>query len=129
MILPKGTYFIGDPCYSIRDNKRWSIFCDNMGEDFDELTEFEGTPIFVHGTMYGDGVYRGTDGFMYGVDSGLLGVIPTSLIDEKNSRLKELGTIVKFTEPFECTYDDGVFRFKKLSIDTSPDDEYEGHRN
>jgi hypothetical protein len=88
--LPAGEYYIGDPCYALKD------------EDYDE-TAINGDGFYTDGenilcifsTAYGDGCYRDTKGRIYGVDSGTLSVIPRKVCDEVT-----LGTVVVFKNEF-----------------------------
>lgn len=123
MRLPKGTYFIGDPCYVIAD-RQWKNFCNEVFfEDsgkFKGGESFKGTPLFQHGTAYGDGCY--TDGaYDYGVDAGVIGATPKSLWGAKFTmkRLKELGRIVTFNKSFEAFEEDGRFYIDDIEIDTN----------
>ena len=134
MKLPAGDYYIGDPCYVLAaddyPDDRWSNFCDLLEKGGNEVTEFEGVPMFAAGTAYGDGTYEGSDGFEYGVDAGLIGIVPLSLCTDverlKRAREHELGTFVKFTKEFEVTSDgEGFFNFGGILIDTKEYEEEE----
>ena len=135
MTLPAGKYYIGDPCYVIDDDK-WSDFCDilfkgNGGSRNDEVTDFEGHPMFASGTAYGDGSYEGSDGVVYGVDAGLIGIVPVALIKKRGiSEARRLGSIVTFKKPFEAYKDDAhTFHFGDIDIptgDVEEDDEDTG---
>jgi hypothetical protein len=117
VILPKGKYFIGDPCYAIRDN--WDEFCDESFKK-DTMDSYKGTPMFCHGTAYGDGYFRGSDKKNYGVDAGIIGVVPMSLVTETDmNELKRLGTVKIFKEDFKCFYNQGMFFIGKIIINTN----------
>lgn len=94
--LPAGEYYIGDPCYAI---------C-SVGL------------MWVHGTLYGDGVYVDEKGYVYCVDSGQLGAILFKNTGKPRKELSDLGRIVKFDAPFVCSYKKGVFSFGHITIDT-----------
>ena len=140
--LPAGKYFIGDPCYAIRETKdnpdRWSDFCEALfatdsNYSNQELLEFEGKKMFAAGTAHGDGCYEGSDGFGYGVDAGLIGCVPLSLCNEKMKEMKRLGTIVEFKKPFDAERTgDYIFIFGHIEIPTNaqePEDDYENTRH
>ncbi len=82
-------YFITDPCYVLHtlDSDLWvKSFCESFfkaqsEEDFDGHFVYLGYKIFSHNTAHGDGVYGGSDGNAYCVDSGLISAIPLALIE------------------------------------------------
>jgi hypothetical protein len=125
VIVPKGSYVIGDPCYAVPD------------EDWDALLEscnYFQNPIgyvkrnFTHkvfvlafGTKWGDGSYRGTDGNEYGVDAGLLGLVPVELLEDLSDH-----EVVNFSKDTLCIDDgSGKLKFGHITIDTDPSDEEE----
>lgn len=128
MILPKGKYYVGDPCYIF--NKSWDEICTML---FDEgsnlLTELYKKPVFIDSTAYGDGIYYDQFSRKYYVDAGLIGCLPISLLrkDSKqtiSSVQKHEGMhIIDFKEDFEVSCYNGVFQFGEIIIDTSYDDE------
>jgi hypothetical protein len=117
MELPAGKYWIGDPCYVI-DDTLWDEFVKVSLHNHKSVpvTEFEGLEMFADGTSYGDDVYPGTNGFEYGVDSGMLSVVPVALCE--NAHAEDCGTFVEFKKPFEAYEENGVFHFGHIDIDT-----------
>jgi len=117
MHLKAGYYYVGDISYALSD------------EDYDALVkiiissnkearwegDFKGHPVFV-GPTYGDGVYADNDGDEYFVDSGTIGIVPEEMIDSNNRA--DLGQIIEFRTDFEVSYEDGIFQFGNLVIDT-----------
>lgn len=125
--MPAGTYWVGDPCYSVPDD-RWMEWLQAARYDQPEsrrflLAELDGYPVMAIGTAHGDGQYPGTDGFDYPVDAGLIGLVPYELVREEpfGARLHT------FDSPFTCTYEqeDGVIVLGDIEIRTSWDDEDE----
>lgn len=117
--LPAGEYYIGDPCYVIEE---WPAFLDvfEVAEDNDEdVFEYKGRNVFVHHTMHGDGLYDGSDGHEYGVDSGLIGVVPIGLVTKNGDG--GLGMRYKFDTPFTVAHSNGTFYIDTLVINTDPD--------
>lgn len=107
-ICPPGTYFFGDPCYAIEDDALWTQVCDafytgDTSNNADGILT-DGTFFVACNTMHGDGVYTGSDGYDYGVDAGLLGVV--SLVEGQydEAELKRLGTIRQFVTPFSVQH-------------------------
>lgn len=86
--LPPGQYYLGDPCYVIA-TEFWDDFCkaiDAADEEYPEypgyngvIFEFQGHKVFVTATNYGDGSYLDNLGNKYGVDAGIIGLIPEAL--------------------------------------------------
>ncbi len=122
--LPAGKYFVGDPCY-VFDDDSWSGLMDKR---FDEMSDgvtffWDGKKVWTHSTAYGDGEYGDSTGRMsFGVDAGLIGVVPVELATEEALNDKSL-TIIEFMQPFNVLYDGGVFYIGHIIIDTSGTDE------
>lgn len=115
--MKPGKYYIGDMCYVMNDEK-WSKICDilDLREDGDGLFELDGIEFFIHTTFYGDGVYNTNMGDFIFVDSGTIGCCPVEMIDkEPNSG----GLIIEVTSHFNPYYDEGMFSFGKIRIETS----------
>ncbi len=81
--FPAGRYYLGDICYPIGNDpvydKVWGeqfTYSDGIYQRSDGLT------FAVAGTAYGDGEYRGSDAFRYGVDAGVIGIVPVAMFDE-----------------------------------------------
>lgn len=122
--MPPGTYYIGDPCYSIPD-ERWMEWLHAARFDEPEsrrflLAELDGYPVMAIGTAHGDGEYPGSDGFSYGVDAGLIGLVPYEVADPTTSSRTET-----WDHPFTCTYEEegGVIVLGDIEIKTDWDDE------
>ena len=88
-----GKFYVGDPCYALPDEIYYGIWDDKYNFE-DGLIETDTEDWLVHGTAYGDGSYPSSEG-TFGVDSGTLSVIPTSLLDEdKLYDIDRLGKII-----------------------------------
>jgi hypothetical protein len=120
VIVPAGTYILGDPCYCVPESK-WSEAGESNGwfEDSPVATivvngverEFLG-----FGTTYGDGEYYDSLGRSYCVDSGLIGLVPLDI-----AALEEIGSWVQitFSEDTVVTNRDGFMTFgTEISIAT-----------
>ena len=125
-----GTYYIGDPCYAIPDAE-WMDYLNSYGPDWGggEATTFKGHKVWHDSTAFGDGSYRGSDGFEYGVDAGIIGIIPVALICEQEFgeiETCELGRIVTFDKPFYVYCEkDSTFNFGDITIVTDGSQEEE----
>jgi hypothetical protein len=123
VIVPKGNYVIGDPCYAVPD-KDWlplletcNYFESPIGYVKDGLQKFA---VLAFGTKWGDGCYLGSDGHEYPVDAGLLGLVPVELLEDIS---QHEGIIVNFPKDALCIDDgSGKLRFGHITIDTDPED-------
>jgi hypothetical protein len=121
--VPAGKYILGDPCYAVPDSdwdgllQSCNYFNSPIGYIKDGLQEF---PVLAFGTRWGDGCYAGTDGNLYPVDAGLIGLVPAEVVDMEALR-SDLHTVVTFTTTVKCSTDgNGKLRFGCITIDTDP---------
>lgn len=91
--LPAGRYYLGDLCYALEP----SAYQRLVGDLYDGLHAWEGRQLVWHGTAYGDGGYVGSDGFVYGVDSGTIGLAPAEMC--RRSGAAALGRMIDFEAP------------------------------
>lgn len=119
--MPAGEYYVGDPCYAVPDDRwmEWLKAADYTSGDKYLLATLDGAPVLGIGTAYGDGAYEGSpEGYTYGVDSGLIGLVPVELAKEPVHDCLR----VSFPKPFECSYSHGHIILGHIDIDTDPDD-------
>lgn len=121
MKIPKGEYFLGDPCYCF--GKKWSDILDET--DFfnrSKVMETEAGPkiLMAFNTAHGDGTYEDQYGNEYSVDAGLIGLVPVEIIELKYSRerLSELGKFVTFNEGDIVKSNGGTLSFGQYIIKT-----------
>ena len=126
VMVPAGQYVIGDPCYAVPDDdwlpllESCDYFKSPIGYVKDGIQKFA---VLAFGTKWGDGCYRGTDGREYGVDAGLLGLVPVEIVKDLS---EHEGFIVTFNKPTLCMDDgSGKLRFGHIVIDTDPVEEEE----
>ena len=126
-----GRYYIGDPCYVVAD-KDWDTLIDETGcfgiEGYeatgfwdDGLFKYNGKVCFANGTAWGDGEYdaEGTS-VSLGVDAGLISIMPIECIGENEMPdTVRLGVVVEFKDAFNAYYEDGVFHFGHIVVDTN----------
>lgn len=127
--MPAGRYYVGDLCYVLHDE--WNEVCDLTIKGHECLdggfTLKDGRQFVMFGTAYGDGVYLGSDGKEYAVDSGTIGCIQMDNAPDANG----LGHIVEFKEEFDCkslpgyNANRGNLFFGNLNINTDPEPEEE----
>lgn len=134
--VPAGTYYVGDPCYAFTHEQWDELLARNdvldrpVGYILTTIgAEPPGTPTAVHvvcfGTAYGDGCYEDQYGNEYGVDAGLLGVVPAWFVEANGEDAADTGGhIFTFTADFTVTYRDGKVCFgdeaSGVLIDTDP---------
>ena len=134
-VFGSGLYYIGDPCYAVAD-KDWLELCSNTGcfgfktkddngNDVinwdDGFFWYKGQQCFAHDTAFGDGYYESNQGEGFGVDAGLIGILPMDVVDKENmdSAIRG-GAFHSFQENFYVWEADGVFHFgKEIKIDTN----------
>ena len=110
-----GTYFIGDPCYALRDDlyEKWGNE-DNFADD--NYGYFA-----VGSTAYGDGTYEDVySGNLYGVDAGILGIVNMDYANpnaNENDILNRLGKVITVEKSLIFEYDCESFTFKYLYDD------------
>lgn len=130
--FPAGKYYIGDPCYAVKDGKwielvettgcfglhnKFEIPYDNWN---DGLFLYNGKKCFAEGTAYWVGSYQDNKGRIYGVDAGLIGIMPLECCD---GNLMDGGNIVEFEKPFYVSANNGVFEFGNVIINTRDDED------
>ena len=123
---PPGKYYIGDICYVLDDLVYDRIFGDVGGYDGGIYTNNKTNEWFmVDGTAWGDGLFRANDYKEFGVDAGVIGIVPFSMCNKGTSG----GHVYTFKEPVTCRFGAGVFRFtygyNELIINTGGDDDEE----
>jgi len=120
-----GKYYLGDPCYVVPDDKWMDLLesCDyfNKPTGFVVIGENQYS-VHAFSTAYGDGCYDGSNNFDYGVDSGLIGLVPVAVCPDPNLRLV---TIIEFDVDTVVTCHYGKMDFGSVTIDTDfCDDSY-----
>jgi hypothetical protein len=128
VVVPQGSYVIGDPCYAVPDDDWFPLlqscnyFEDPIGTIKDETRQFS---VLAFGTKWGDGSYRGSDGNVYGVDAGLIGLVPVEIVEDLSEH-----EVVNFSKDTLCVNDgSGKLKFGHITIDTDPSDEEEDDEN
>jgi hypothetical protein len=118
--VPAGTYYLGDPCYAVPDHLWHALLlsCDYFEKT--PIGEVAGHKVLSFNTAYGDGTYCDQFGNEFGVDAGMIGLVPLGLFDEQ-AFFHEYGckaVIVKFERPTTCTTDGHNLQFGRHLIKT-----------
>lgn len=83
--MPAGKYYLGDPCYVIHD-ELWPEFCNQIDDSRirnGDIITFQNHPVFVTSTNYGDGVYQDQLLNFYGVDAGIIALVPLEICKKR----------------------------------------------
>jgi len=141
--FPAGVYYVGDPCYAVKDSNWDELLnttaffgCESDSEidgetksgwntNFDEgHFEYNGKVCFASDTKYGDGCFTDNRGREYGVDAGMIAVMPLEVCDGDSM---SGGQVIIFDEPFTAWAHDGKFIFGDIVIDTGDEEEDEDY--
>ena len=124
--MKAGKYWVGDLCYVM--HPQWTEVCDLLfaGRDDRGCNEgvfklANGVEFAIFNTAYGDGAYEDREGRIYPVDSGSIGCILASDIDDDTEMKWMLGgNIVEFDADFEARKRGSELIFGDVVIDTDP---------
>jgi hypothetical protein len=121
-VMPAGEYWVGDPCYSVPDDK-WMTWLQDARYELEPdilLAEIDGLPVLGITTAHGDGKYRSNQGDSFPVDAGMIGLTPKALVEGVPFGSK----LVTFERTFECSYDEddeGLITLGLIEIKTDPE--------
>ena len=119
VVIPPGEYWVGDPCYAYNDDGLWMPLLGSCGFLDDSPLAQVGDNWFVaFPTAYGDGVYRDQDGREYGVDAGLIGVVPVDSVEPGDTTLYAMH-LVTFPHETRMYSEDGKIHIGRIVIDTN----------
>lgn len=117
-----GKYWVGDPCYAVSEDAWLELLeATSYFDDNDGVYYYNGKKSFAANTAYGDGTYADNFGNSYGVDAGLLGIIPLEACDGDSMYG---GKVIEFKEDFYASCPKkGLFVFGNLRINTRDEDD------
>lgn len=103
-IESKRGFYIGDVCYVLADD----IYHDVWGANGyrDGVVEARGFKFAVSGTAFGDGTYYDREGYEYGVDAGVIGLVPLELVEKDGA---DGGRVILGGGEATFEAEDGVF--------------------
>lgn len=114
-------FYIGDICYVLSDDIYSGVW-GKIGLYADgEYATADGNKFAVASTAYGDGCYGDDYGNVYGVDAGVLGLVPFELVAKRNG--VQWGAVFEGEGEATMVAKDGEFEFtlpngRKIKIDT-----------
>jgi hypothetical protein len=116
--LPAGTYYIGDLCYVLGNDVYDKVFGGTGYSSGIYKEKTTDNTFAMSVTAWGDGQYEGSDGKMFLVDAGIIGICSASLMAKNDGG----GHVYTFDEPVTCRFQNGRFAFdwgyRSLMIDT-----------
>ena len=123
--VPAGEYYLGDPCYFFTHDDWGKVLqsCHTFSDPIGKSPN--GRPVLGFSTAHGDGVYEGSDGFAYGVDAGMIGLIPVDGITREKDEVERLCNKVKLPAKTICKNNRGRMTFGSIEIDTLCEDDGE----
>jgi hypothetical protein len=78
--FPPGKYYIGDLCYALDDRLYDNVFGPEYRTGYYCMNN-NSSHAFMMGDTGGDGEFKGSDGFKYPVDAGIIGIASESILD------------------------------------------------
>jgi hypothetical protein len=123
---PVGKYWLGDPCYAIEDQDTWLDLLKSCNYFEDGCVGFtDGAIVGAFHTLAGDGLYEDDEGFVYSVDSGLIGLVHETYVQVRFTPEEAAlgrGRWIEFTGPglTQCYSDGrGCLTFGSINIETA----------
>jgi hypothetical protein len=122
-VLEEGTYYIGDPKWAFTDDNGfdWKEVKDILELSEDDEMRIKGEHVSCFYTVLGKGWFQDNAGQKYHLESGLIAVVPVSLLDNPNtSQLKKHGRVVEFEDPIGLMQEEtGLVHIGPYKIDTA----------
>lgn len=132
-----GKYYLGDPIFALDETTYHEIYGDIYHYENGKFDLKNNDQYFiVHKTHYGDGIFYDTKKRKYIIETGLIALIPISMIDESMLDIaKKHGVLFSFNNFVRFLYHGGLFTIRSnkkiIEIDTRNEEEYnsqeEGH--
>ena len=120
LILPPGTYYVGDPMYAL-GSEHWPHYCRSVdqrtGASIHRGHRSAAFPV-------PDGVHLTSDQYPVPVDSACIAALPAELVSTQKTKphaLSLLGTFIESSQELHCRQDqDGTLHFGDLAIYQAP---------
>jgi len=109
-----GKYYVGDLCYVVDKHEDWMQLLNDTDYFRNENQSYKGYPIFASSTAHGDGRYYDQFNREYGVDAGIIGIMPVEAIEKEGKG----GNVIEFKEDFDVVTAHGIFYIGDIKIDT-----------
>lgn len=125
-IKVNGSFYVGDICYCLKDDVYDNVWGGAGYADGAYTDPETGLQFAMVSTAYGDGCYSGDDGYDYGVDAGVIGIVDMGLSKETEEELDDYGTVHHYTGEVSIEYENGTitveFGNESIVIETEEDD-------
>ena len=107
-VMSNKGFYLGDVCYVLGEDAYDQVWGKENNYE-DGIIEVDGTGFrfAVSGTAFGDGTYYDGEGHEYGVDAGVIGLVPLELVEKEDGL--ELGRVFEEHGTAEFEADDGKF--------------------
>lgn len=113
MTFPPGTYYIGDLCYALDETLYDKVFGPKYNEGC-YTSKSNPSDVFMMGDTGGDGEFKGTDGKMYPVDAGIIGIASESVLDP--DKKPYAGSMYTFKGDVSVRFREDKFQFYSNAI-------------
>ena len=102
-LVPPGEYVLGDPCYAL-PNKFWVRSFDFSWPERVFIGKLPaGDRVIALHTDHGDGAYAEVGGTqIYGVDSGLIGLVPLHVAQQRPDHPRGSSRVVQYSRTTQC---------------------------
>jgi len=124
-LLPKGSYWIGDPCLALPQEDWHNLFLNSEKFPINNMfgAVYKGKLIVALGVERGDGRYVDNESYTYTVDSGFIGFVPEKFVKEDSphysQNLSKLGRYAKFEEDFQVSVNKHGIMCENINILTT----------
>lgn len=120
-------FYVGDICYVLNDDLYHNVWGASGYDDGVFSDPKSRLQVAVAGTAYGDGEYYDQFGRQYGVDAGVIGIVPCELV---KSEYTNGGQIFEGAGQAVFEAEDGIFNImlpngEELHINTCEDEDDE----
>jgi len=124
-VLPGSIYWIGDVKHVMSDDIFYNVWKHNNYEE--EVYDVNNYKFVAIPAICGDDYYEDSEGFIYQVISGHLGLIDMALCSNATITQLSKGKIFTFDNPIYITMKNGIIKISshnfKLNIDTNEDED------
>lgn len=123
-MLPKGDYWVGDPCLSLpqEDWRKLFLYSEKFNNENMFGASYGEKLVVALSVERGDGRYVDNDGYTYTVDSGFIGFVPKPFLKDSKmdtQSLSKIGRFVSFKEDFQVSSNKHGILYEGINISTT----------